>query len=164
MNDSAFSDTIRGPAGAEIMEAGVPTKTAESSRSSARTLFVGIWHWIAGFRGPVLAPSNEMPAKTAMEEILAVATPKTEVRLEGEINSAIPSALEEDEIQRRRNLVRTFFNDFWSESYEKPAGFVARLDQAEDYVNDRLAANGEAWRLDGQARVMLGLPPRASAP
>jgi hypothetical protein len=57
-------------------------------------------------------------------------------------------------------LVRMLFNDFWSAAYEKPAGFVERLDQAEDYVNARLAANGEAWRLDSKTRVMLGLPPR----
>jgi hypothetical protein len=54
------------------------------------------------------------------------------------------------------------FNDFWSAAYEKPAGFVERLDQAEDYVNDRLAANGEAWRLDSKTRVKLGLPPRVN--
>jgi hypothetical protein len=38
-----------------------------------------------------------------------------------------------------------------------------RLDQAADYVNDRLAANGEAWRLDSQTRAMLGLPLRANS-
>jgi hypothetical protein len=98
-----------------------------------------------------------------VEETVAVANPTTEVRPEGRINNAIPSALDEGEIQRRRNLVRTFFNDFWRGSYEKPAGFVERFDQAEDYVNDRLAANGEAWRLDSKTRVMLGLPPRVNS-
>jgi hypothetical protein len=171
------------------MEAGVPAEMVEeSARSmlgSARILFRSIWHWIAGFRAPVMAASNEPPAKTGMAETVTVANPKTEVRPEeqinsvipsalevarpktevhpaGQIESVIPSALEEGEIQRRRNLVRTFFNDFWSGSYEKPAGFVERLDRAEDYVNDRLAAHGEAWRLDSQTRVMLGLPHRVN--
>ena len=148
------------------MEAGVPAETVESSRSmlgSARILIESIWHWIAGFRAPVMAASYEPPIKTVMEETVAVANPNTQVRPEAQINGGIPSALDEGEIQRRRNLVRTFFNDFWSGSYEKPAGFVERLDQAEDYVNDRLVADGEAWRLDSQTRAMLGLPPRVNS-
>ena len=39
---------------------------------------------------------------------------------------------------------------------------VERLDQAEDYLNERLTANGEVWRLDAKTRIMLGLPPRSS--
>ena len=149
------------------MEAGVPAEMVEESARSmlgaARILFRSIWHWIAGFRAPVMAASNAPPAKTGMaKNVTAVANPKTEVHPEGQINSVIPSALEEGEIQRRRNLVRTFFNDFWRGSYEKPAGFVERLDRAEDYVNDRLAAHGEAWRLESQTRMMLGLPPRVN--
>jgi hypothetical protein len=56
------------------------------------------------------------------------------------------------------------FNDFWSEAHDKPTAFVERLDQAEDYVNERLTACGEFWRLDAKTRVMLGLPPRAKPP
>jgi hypothetical protein len=56
------------------------------------------------------------------------------------------------------------FNDFWSEAHDKPTAFVERLDQAEDYVNERLAASGEIWQLDTITRVMLGLPPRSSSP
>jgi hypothetical protein len=75
-----------------------------------------------------------------------------------------PSIPDKREIERRRDLVRMFFNDFWSAAYEKPAAFVERLDQAEDYVNERLTACGEFWRLDTNTRVMLGLPPRANSP
>ena len=135
----------------------MPAKTVESSGSvlrSARTLIGSIWHWIAGFHAPVVAASDQQSAK-AYEQ-----SGKAEPA--GQISSGIPSALDEGEIQRRRNLVRIFFNDFWSGSYEKPAGFLQRLDQAEGYVNGRLAANGEAWRLDSQTRVMLGLPPRSA--
>jgi hypothetical protein len=75
-----------------------------------------------------------------------------------------PIVLDQEEIQRRRNVVRMLFNDFWSEAFEKPAAFVERLDQAEDYVNERLAASGQFWQLDAKTRVTLGLPPRASSP
>jgi hypothetical protein len=46
--------------------------------------------------------------------------------------------------------------------HDKPAAFGERLDQAEDYLNGRLIANGEVWRLDAKTRIMLGLPPRSS--
>jgi hypothetical protein len=75
-----------------------------------------------------------------------------------------PIALDQEEIQRRRNLVRVLFNDFWSGAHDKPAAFVERLNQAEDYVNERLAASGEFWQLDAKTRVMLDLPPRANSP
>jgi len=102
-------------------------------------------------------PTIEVVANPTTE---VIANPTTEIRPESQIKSAIPVAIDEAEIQRRRNLVRTFFNDFWTGAYEKPAGFLERLDQAEDYVNDRLTANGEAWRLDSKTRAMLGLPSR----
>jgi hypothetical protein len=70
---------------------------------------------------------------------------------------------DQDEIERRRDLVRIFFNDFWDGASDKPAAFAARLDEAEDYLNERLAANGEAWRVDAKTRLMLGLPARASS-
>jgi hypothetical protein len=79
------------------------------------------------------------------------------------INPVADTVLDQQEIERRRNLVRTLFNDFWSGVYEKPAAFVERLNQAEDYVNERLAASGEIWQLDAKARVMLGLPPTKSS-
>jgi hypothetical protein len=95
--------------------------------------------------------------------VKSFASPVTaDVMVDPDVNRAAHIVLDDQEIQRRRDLVRMLFNDFWSAAYEKPAGFVERLDQAEDYVNDRLAANGEAWRLDSKTRVMLGLPPRVN--
>ena len=39
----------------------------------------------------------------------------------------------------------------------KPAAFVERLDEAEDYLNQRLAANGKSWQVNardtGNARL-----------
>jgi hypothetical protein len=46
----------------------------------------------------------------------------------------------EEEIQRRRDLVRMLFNDFWSEAHDKPTAFIERLYQAEDYCER--ATNG----------------------
>lgn len=163
--------------GAEILEAGM--RLMESSRSllgSARILLESIWRWVIGIRAPIVTASCEPLG----EETVAVADPTTEVvvthpateavanqtteiRPETQIKSAIPGAIDEGEIQRRRNLVRTFFNEFWSGAYEKPTGFLERLDQAEDYLNHRLTANGEAWRLDSETRAMLGLPSRVDS-
>ncbi len=58
--------------------------------------------------------------------------------------------------------LRMLFNDYWNGTYEKPAAFTERLDQAEDYLNERLATSGEIWQLDAKTRVMLGLPPTKS--
>jgi hypothetical protein len=63
------------------------------------------------------------------------------------------------EIDRRRAIVRKFFNDYWASIDDKPASFAARLDGAEGYINERVAAGGEAWRLDPATRKQLGLPP-----
>jgi hypothetical protein len=70
---------------------------------------------------------------------------------------------DQQEIERRRVLVRVLFNDFWNRAHNKPAAFAERLDQAEDYLNARLAAHGELWRLDANTRPILGLPPRSSS-
>jgi hypothetical protein len=69
-------------------------------------------------------------------------------------------AIDQAEIHRRRDLVRKLFNDFWNGAHEKPTAFSERLDQAEDYLNARLAANGEIWQLDDTTRALLGLPAR----
>lgn len=78
-------------------------------------------------------------------------------------NGICQTVPDQQEIERRRDLVRMLFNDFWSGADNKPAAFVQRLDQAEDYLNARLAAHGELWRLDANTRAILGLPPRSSS-
>jgi hypothetical protein len=85
------------------------------------------------------------------------------VDADAQFESTASTVLDQEEIRRRRDLVRTLFNDFWTGSHEKPAAFVDRLDQAEDYVNERLAASGEFWQLDAKTRLMLGLPPTKSS-
>jgi hypothetical protein len=78
---------------------------------------------------------------------------------EANVTSTIPP--DQQEIQRRRELVRALFNDFWNGSDDKPATFVDRLNRAEPHLNAQLAARGEPWQLDANTRKMLGLPPRA---
>ncbi len=79
-----------------------------------------------------------------------------------QVNHVPPVLPDQHEIQRRRNLIRTLFNDFWDGSSDKPRAFVERLDQAETYLNERLTALGEFWQLDANTRVLLGLPPRSN--
>jgi hypothetical protein len=105
---------------------------------------------------------NALGNQTTTKSFTVPITADVKVDTEAQIQSAAPTVLDQEEIQRRRDLVRTLFNDFWSGAYEKPAAFVERLDQAEDYLNERLKANGEVWRLDATTRAMLGLPPRSS--
>ena len=93
----------------------------------------------------------------------APVTTDKNVGLGAGINGVADNVLDQQEIERRRHLVTMLFNDFWSGVYEKPAAFVERLDQAEDYLNERLAASGEFWRLDANTRVKLGLPPRSNS-
>jgi hypothetical protein len=66
------------------------------------------------------------------------------------------------ELERRREIVRQFFNDFWRSTDDKPVTFAERLNRAEGYINERLAARGEAWQLDPATRKQLGLPPNLS--
>jgi hypothetical protein len=76
---------------------------------------------------------------------------------EPQIDTEAPPS--QEEIDRRRAVVRAFFNDYWSSIDDKPASFAERLDKAEDYINERVAAGGEAWRLGAATRKQLGLPP-----
>lgn len=82
---------------------------------------------------------------------------------DAQVGRAAPGPPEPEEIQRRRELVRKLFNDFWSGCDDKPAAFVDRLNQAESYLNERLTAHGEVWQLDAKTRKMLGLPPRSNS-
>jgi hypothetical protein len=63
------------------------------------------------------------------------------------------------ELERRREIVRQFFNDFWVSAEDKPGTFAERLNRAEGHINERLAARGETWQLDAASRKQLGLPP-----
>jgi len=113
--------------------------------------------------GAIVA-ATENAVLTTTKSFTVPVNAEVKVATDVQIDSAASTVPDQEEIQRRRDLVRTLFNDFWSEAHDKPTAFVERLDQAEDYVNERLAASGEIWQLDTITRVMLGLPPRSSSP
>src|SRR5262249_39623107 len=81
-----------------------------------------------------------------------------------------PSTKTEDtpnqqELERRRKIVRQFFNDFWRSADAKPVTFAERLNLAEGYINERLVACGEAWQLDSAVRgAFLGCRFHADKP
>jgi hypothetical protein len=100
-----------------------------------------------------------------------VSTDGIEIRLggqisvepEGRISVEPKSSPDQQEIDRRRAIVRKFFNDYWASIDDKPASFAERLDGAEGYINERVAAGGEVWLLDPATRKQLGLPPSKKA-
>jgi hypothetical protein len=149
---------------------------AQSSRSKPVTTgvvetvlraFVEIGAVIKSFISASHPASAETCSESPVVEIEAIVTAKipaaAEVKADAGVSPVVHNKLDEQEIERRRTLVRMLFNDFWSGEDQKPASFTARLDQAEDYLNERLAANREAWRLDAETRAMLSLPPRSSS-
>src|SRR5215831_4858169 len=81
------------------------------------------------------------------------------VRPESQISTTSEAPANQQEIARRREIVRQFFNDFWRYTDDKPGTFAERLNRAEGHINQRLAARGETWQLDAASRKQLGLPP-----
>jgi hypothetical protein len=143
-----------------------------------------LWGWVRSAvefiktpaRPPKAGPQPDAPAAIDNRTAEQDARPDDiEVRPEIRINvepeariSAEPESLvsaepetspSQEEIDRRRGVVRKFFNDYWSSIDDKPASFADRLDGAEGYINERVAAGGEAWRLSPATRKQLGLPP-----
>ena len=119
---------------------------------------------VEGAQAVVTVTEDAVARPTTVKSFASPVTADVMVDPDAQTNRAAHIALCDQEIQRRRDWGRMLFNDFWSGAYEKPAAFVERLDQAEDYVNERLAATGEFWQLDTKTRAMLGLPPRANSP
>ena len=78
---------------------------------------------------------------------------------ESEISITCEASPNQQEIERRREIVRQFFNDFWRSTDDKPGTFAERLNRAEGHINEQLAARGETWQLDVVTRKQLGLPP-----
>jgi hypothetical protein len=115
------------------------------------------------------AGADAAAIESAVATLTTTATFTTPVTADEKIGQAVqvscvvPIRLDQQEIQRRLELVRAMFNDFWSGCDDKPAAFVDRLDQAEPYLNERLTACGEFWQLDANTRKMLSLPPRSNS-
>jgi hypothetical protein len=110
------------------------------------------------------ATENAAPEPKTAKSFAELATADLKVSSDAQISPVAHIVPDQQEIQRRRDLVRALFNDFWSGSDDKPAGFADRLNQAENYINERLAACGEFWQLDAKTRAMLSLPPGSNLP
>jgi hypothetical protein len=152
---------------------GVAKKLLHSLSEIAATVIRNFWrpHSVSDVTAEYCrknAPVQGRPVTTASED--AVVKPSVTKSFpapvaadviivpEAQTNHVAHIVPNDQEIQRRRDLVRTLFNDFWSETHDKPAAFVDRLAQAEPYINERLTACGEFWRLDAETRITLGLP------
>ncbi len=105
---------------------------------------------------PPSETENSAPAKEPKDPMASA--DDVAIQDESEISVETESLPNQQEIERRREIVRQLFNDFWKSAEHKPATFAERLNQAEDYINERLAARGEAWQLDAVTRKQLGLP------
>ena len=154
------------------------TQSREAKLDHPKKVVESLLRWFAEISATIFKPatyllrpshpaSAEKPAESAA--VTAGAVPASSLAAEvsvdpdARIDYRTQIELGTQEVECRRNLVRTLFNDFWAGAHDKPAAFVQRLDQAEDYINERLAANGEVWHLDAKTRVMLGLPPRSNS-
>jgi hypothetical protein len=123
-------------------------------------------HAIDGRAAPEVAGADDMESRP--ESRINVA-PESRISIESEARTSVEpesrtvveseSSPNQQEIDRRRGIVRAFFNDYWASADDKPTSFAERLDRAEGYINERVAAGGEAWRLGPATRKQLGLPP-----
>ena len=103
----------------------------------------------------VLGPRVPQPTRAPLSVPLVTA----DAICQAQVKRVISIQPDQQEIQRRRQLVRALFNYFWSGCDEKPGTFADRLDQAESYLNKRLAACGECWQCFG---VKLSASPMKS--
>jgi hypothetical protein len=106
--------------------------------------------------------SSDPNAPSEIVDTMAEEAPRADsiaVRPESQISTTAEASPNQQEIERRREIVRQFFNDFWVSAEDKPSTFAERLNRAEGHINERLAARGETWQLDAASRKRLGLPP-----
>jgi hypothetical protein len=102
-------------------------------------------------------PPSETTDSMAVEE-LAPGVDSVAVGPESQISIKPEASPNKQEIERRREIVRDLFNDFWMSIDDKPRTFAERLNRAEDHINEQLATRGETWQLDVTTRKQLGLP------
>ena len=111
--------------------------------------------------------SSDPNAPSEIVDTMAEEAPRADsvaVGDESQIGTTSEASPNQQEIARRREIVRQFFNDFWRSADAKPVTFAERLNLAEGYINERLVACGEAWQLDSAIRKQLGLPPHSHHP
>ena len=170
------------------MKGRMPAEQAQSSQSKpgiTRDVVETISRWFREIwskyflpqKLPASARTTERRSESPAEQAGAIATATenaatscagsatagVKVSLDAQVSPIAHIVPDQQEIQRRRDLVRTLFNDFWSGSNDKPTGFADRLNQAENYINERLTACGELWQLDAKTRAILSLPPGSNS-
>jgi hypothetical protein len=102
---------------------------------------------------------NNAVGGSAVNDDIAPGADSIALQPESQISITCEASPNQQEIERRRKIVRQFFNDFWMSTDDKPRTFAERLNRAEDHINGQLAARGETWQLDAATRKQLGLPP-----
>lgn len=169
----------------------MPAQSSERKPGITRAVVETALHWFRGIwskyflqqKRPASVLTTEKRAESVAEQARAItiatenaaakptaksfaepAIADAKVSSDAQISPIVELVPDQQEIQRRRDLVRTLFNDFWSGSDDKPAGFADRLNQAENYINERLTACGEFWQLNAKTRAMLSLPPGSKPP
>jgi hypothetical protein len=115
----------------------------------------------AAERTEAVAPATETVAGTPPPTSAVAADAK--IGRDGRVTDVTSVSTDQQEVERRRELIRVLFNDFWNGRDDKPAAFADRLDQAEIYINERLTASGEFWQVDAKTRKMLGLPAQSNS-
>jgi hypothetical protein len=119
----------------------------------------------AGESGAVVRAGSQTSIKTEdspnQQELegLASGAESIVVRPGNQTSTETKDTPNQQELERRRKIVRQFFNDFWRSAGTKPVTFAERLNLAEGYINERLVACGEPWQLDAASRKQLRLPP-----
>src|SRR6516165_5210473 len=119
--------------------------------------------FIKGLAGQWKGSSHPKTPSETMDTVAEEAPGADSIALqpESQISITCEASPNQQEIERRRKIVRQFFNDFWISTDDKPRTFAERLNRAEDHINEQLAARGETWQLDATTRKQLGLPVRS---
>jgi hypothetical protein len=120
--------------------------------------------------GADVRPESQTSIKTEdspnQQELVGLASDAESIVVQpgNQTNTKTEETPNQQELERRREIMRQFFNDFWRSADAKPVTFAERLNLAEGYINERLVACGEAWQLDSAVRKQLGLPPHSHHP
>src|SRR6266446_707699 len=117
----------------------------------------------AGAGADATATESAVVTPTTVAAFTTPATADGKIGQDVQVSCVVPIRPNQQEIQRRLELVRAMFNEFWSGCDDKPAAFVDRLDQAEPYLNERLTACGELWRVHATTQKMLPWRPSSNA-
>jgi hypothetical protein len=82
--------------------------------------------------GAVSPQAENTGAKpTTADSFAAPLTTDVSAERDSGIKGLAPCIPDKQEIERRRDLVRTYFNDFWRDAHDKPAAFWSGLTRLE---------------------------------